>query len=59
MNALVNIIYKLKSSLMKKSIFTPAFLLMVSFILSGYATLFGPKSYPLAISSERGGAEVY
>ena len=44
---------------MKKIVLTITSIIALSILLSGCATLFAPKSNPLALSSEPRGAEVY
>jgi hypothetical protein len=44
---------------MKKTIFTLLAIVALSTVFSGCATLFGPKTHPLALSSHPSGAEVY
>ncbi len=44
---------------MKKIILTIALVLTLTILFTGCATLFAPKTHPLAVSSEPHGAEVY
>jgi hypothetical protein len=44
---------------MKKFIFTASTIVAFASLLTGCATLFAPKTHPLALSSEPYGAEVY
>jgi len=44
---------------MKKRIYQTSLLVMLIFALQGCATLFAPKTHPLSVSSDPGGADVY
>ena len=44
---------------MKKIILTITSILTLTILITGCATLFAPKTHPLAVSSEPHGAEVY
>lgn len=44
---------------MKKSLIITASITLIVFLFTGCATLFAPHSYPLAVSSEPHGADVY
>jgi len=44
---------------MKKRIYQTSLLVILIFVLQGCATLFAPKTHPLSVSSDPGGADVY